>query len=70
MISTKHHKYGKYPDGKGFFITGKDKEECMAQLREYRAQNPDQDIRVYYCGTRPGKPIPIPEVTLDIRILD
>lgn len=55
---------------KGFWLTGKDYSDCISQLRDYAKENPKKWIFFSDCGTRPGKPIPVPENLFEVRIAD
>ena len=52
----------------GFWLTGKDYNDCIRQLKEYGNNHPEKWIFFSDCGMRPGKPIPVAEQLFEIKI--
>lgn len=57
------------PD-KGFWLEGKDYEDCIKQLKEYGASHPEKWIYFYDCGLGPAYPIPIARNLFEVSIYD
>jgi hypothetical protein len=55
---------------KGFWLTGKDYNDCIKQLKEYGKNHPEKWIFFSDCGMRPAKPIPTPEQLFEVMIAD
>ena len=55
---------------KGFWLTGKDYNDCIKQLEEYGKKHPEKWIFYSDCGMRPGKPIPVAEQLFEVEIAD
>jgi len=60
----------KIPENKGFWLTGKDYNDCIKQLKEYGQKHPEKWIFFSDCGIRPGKPIPVAEQLFEVKIAD
>lgn len=65
MITKKCNRYGKAPEN-SFWIINEMPKQCYKELREFALANPDILILYSDCGTRPGKPIPIPETIIQV----
>ena len=57
------------PD-KGFWLEGKDYEDCIKQLKEYGASHPEKWIYFYDCGLGPAKPVPVAKHLFEVAIYD
>ena len=57
------------PD-KGFWLEGKDYEDCIKQLKEYGASHPEKWIYFYDCGLGPAYPVPIARNLFEVSIYD
>ena len=55
---------------KGFYIDGKDLEDCLHQLREWGKNHPEKWIYYFDCGTKPGYPIPVARRIIEVYIRD
>lgn len=59
----------KNPD-EGFWLEGKDYEDCIKQLKEYGASHPEKWIYFYDCGLGPAYPVPVARNLFEISIYD
>lgn len=57
-------------DDEGFWLTGRDCNDCIHQLKEYGKAHPEKWIFFSDCGMRPGKPVPVPEQLFEVEIAD
>ena len=57
------------PD-KGFWLEGKDYEDCIKQLKEYGASHPEKWIYFYDCGLGPAYPVPVAKHLFEVAIYD
>lgn len=55
---------------KGFWIEGKDRTDCIKQLREWADAHPEKWIYYYDCGMRPAHPIPVARQLFEVSIYD
>lgn len=55
---------------KGFWIEGKDYDDCIKQLREYGKNHPEKWIYFYNCGAGPAYPIPVARYLFEVAIYD
>ena len=56
-------------DDEGFWLTGRDYNDCIHQLKEYGKAHPEKWIFFSDCGMRPGKPVPVPEQLFEVGLL-
>ena len=59
----------KNPD-EGFWLEGKDYEDCIKQLKEYGTSHPEKWIYFYDCGLGPAYPVPVARNLFEISIYD
>ena len=59
----------KNPD-EGFWLEGKDYEDCIKQLKEYGASHPEKWIYFYDCGLGPAYPVPVARNLFEVSIYD
>ena len=59
----------KNPD-EGFWLEGKDYEDCIKQLKEYGASHPEKWIYFYDCGFGPAYPVPVARNLFEVSIYD
>lgn len=65
MITTKHGRFGMARDNH-FWIICKSERNCFKELHAYAKSHPEKTIWYCNCGTKPGRPIPIPEATFEV----
>ena len=65
MITDTCNRYGKAPEN-SFWIINEMPKECYKELKEFALSHPTQLILYSDCGTRPAKPIPIPETIIEV----
>ena len=58
------------PKEKGFWVDGKDLNDCFKQLKEWGEKHPEKWIYYYDCGIAPGSPVPVARHLLEISIYD
>ena len=54
----------------GFWLEGKDYEDCIKQLKEYGASHPEKWIYFYDCGLGPAYPVPVARNLFEVSIYD
>ena len=54
----------------GFWLEGKDYEDCIKQLKEYGASHPEKWIHFYDCGLGPAYPVPVARNLFEVSIYD
>ena len=59
----------KNPD-EGFWLEGKDYEDCIKQLKEYGASHPEKWIYFYDCGLGPAYPVLFARNLFEVSIYD
>lgn len=59
----------KNPD-EGFWLEGKDYEDCIKQLKEYGTSHPEKWIYFYDCGLGPAYPVPFARNLFEVSIYD
>lgn len=55
---------------KGFWLEGKNFDDCIKQLREYGKQHPEKWIYYYNCGLGPAYPVPVARNLFEVVIYD
>lgn len=55
---------------KGFWLEGKDYEDCIKQLKEYGSAHPEKWIYFYDCGMAPAYPTPVARYLFEVSIYD
>ena len=55
---------------KGFYIEGKDFEDCMEQLKEWCKNHCEKWVYYHNCGVAPSKPIPIATNVFEVHFYD
>ena len=63
-------RWGSIDKDKGFWLEGKDYEDCIKQLREYGNAHPEKWIYFYDCGVGPSYPIPVTRNLFEVAIYD
>lgn len=63
-------RWGSKDKDKGFWLEGKDYEDCIKQLREYGNAHPEKWIYYYNCGVGPAYPIPVARNLFEVAIYD
>ena len=54
----------------GFWLEGKDYEDCIKQLKEYGASHPEKWIYFYDCGLGPAYPVPVARNLFEVSVYD
>ena len=57
-------------EDKGFFIEGKDYQDCLDQLIEWCAAHRDKWVYFHECGVGPAKPVPVARNVFEVAIYD
>ncbi len=57
-------------EDKGFWLEGKDYQDCIKQLKEWGAAHQEKWIYFYDCGFGPSKPVPVGRHLLEVAIYD
>lgn len=55
---------------KGFYVVGRDADDCMRQLAEWGSAHPEKWIYYHDAGMTPGKPVPAPENVFEVATYD
>lgn len=58
------------PKEKGFFVEGKNFDDCIAQLTEWGNAHPEKWIYYYNIGVAPAKSCPVARNYLEVHICD
>lgn len=54
----------------GFYIEGKDFDDCFKQLRQWCSDHREKWVYYYDCGIAPSKPIPIARNIFEVHFFD
>ncbi len=57
-------------ENKGFFMEGKDFDDCLLQLREWCDCHKDKWVYYHDCGVAPSKPIPVARNVFEVVFFD
>ena len=55
---------------KGFYIEGKDYNDCMTQLKEWCKNHLEKWVYYHDCGVAPSKPVPVARNILEVHFFD
>lgn len=69
MFVQSHRLYGSLNPNEGFFVIGKNFQDCCKQLDAYHKQYPSHWIYFVDMGMKPASPIPVPEQVFEVKIL-
>ena len=58
-----------YDEGEGFYVDGKDIDDCLEQLREWSMDHPTKWIFYYPVGMKPGYPVPVARYIIEVIFL-
>ena len=74
MICQKMRRKGfegcKLETDKGFYIEGKDFNDCMEQLKEWCKNHLEKWVYYHDCGVAPSKPVPIARNIFEVHFFD
>ena len=57
-------------ENKGFFLEGRDYEDCLAQLVEWCGEHPEKWVYYHNCGMAPAYPVPVARHVLEVYFFD
>ena len=57
-------------EDKGFFIEGKDYQDCLVQLTDWCGAHRDKWVYYHDCGVGPAKPVPVARNVFEVAIYD
>lgn len=71
VAPDKHLRFFPHDEDKGFYVEGKDLEDCFRQLREWSMSHPD-NLWIYYfpVGMRPSYPVPVARYLMEVIFFD
>jgi len=59
-----------YSEDKGFWLEGKDRQDCFNQLKEFGEAHPEKWIYYYDCGLGPSWPVPVAMHLFEVTLYD
>lgn len=58
------------PEDKGFFIEGRDFDDCIKQLSKWGSEHPEKWIYYTDCGIGPANPVPVARHIIEVSFFN